>query len=97
MEIHFHFRFLKIELSWFSNARSTSENERSQTLNYRSIGRFKIGKQFDFLGLFISMLSGKKKKEMLLVFDPSFISKSGKHTYGLARSWNGKVQRAEKG
>ncbi|MFZ2783591.1 MAG: transposase [Sediminibacterium sp.] len=34
---------------------------------------------------------------MLLVFDPSFISKSGKHTYGLARYWNGKAQRAEKG
>ncbi len=34
---------------------------------------------------------------MLLVFDPSFISKSGEHTYGLARYWNGKAQRAEKG
>jgi len=43
------------------------------------------------------MLSGKDKKEKLLVFDPSFISKSGKHTYGLARYRNGKAQRAEKG
>ncbi len=59
--------------------------------------RLQFKKGFDFLGLFISMLSGKKKKEMLLVFDPSFISKSGKHTYGLARYWNGKAQRAEKG
>jgi hypothetical protein len=35
------------------------------------------------------MLSWKEKREMLLVFDPSFIRKSGKHTYGLARYWNG--------
>lgn len=59
--------------------------------------RLQFKKDFDFLDLFISMLSGKKKKEMLLVFDPSFICKSGKHTYGLARYWNGKSQRAEKG
>lgn len=76
-------------------------------INFLNMGRFsslseqtfrlQFKKGFDFLGLYISMLSGKKKKEMLLVFDPSFISKSGKHTYGLARYWNGKAQRAEKG
>ena len=76
-------------------------------INFLNMGRFsslseqtfrlQFLKGFDFLGLFISMLSGKGKKEMLLVFDPSFISKSGKHTYGLARYWNGKAQRAEKG
>jgi Transposase DDE domain len=76
-------------------------------INFLTMGRFsslseqtfrlQFLKEFDFLGLFILMLSGKKKKEMLLVFDPSFISKSGKHTYGLARYWNGKAQRAEKG
>jgi hypothetical protein len=76
-------------------------------VNFLNMGRFsslseqtfrlQFLKDFDFLGLFISMLRGRKKKEMLLVFDPSFISKSGKHTYGLARYWNGKAQRAEKG
>lgn len=76
-------------------------------VNFLNMGRFsslseqtfrlQFKKHFDFLDLFISMLSGKRKKEMLLVFDPSFISKSGKHTYGLARYWNGKGQRAEKG
>ncbi|KAF0210289.1 MAG: hypothetical protein FD178_3674 [Ignavibacteria bacterium] len=76
-------------------------------INFMNMGRFsslseqtfqlQFKKGFDFLDLFISMLSGKKKKEMLLVFDPSLISKSGKHTYGLARYWNGKAQRAEKG
>ncbi len=76
-------------------------------INFLNLGRFssmseqtfrlQFLKEFDFLSLFISMLSGKEKKEMLLVFDPSFINKSGKHTYGLARYWNGKAQRAEKG
>lgn len=75
-------------------------------INFMNMGRFssmseqtfrlQFKKGFDFLSLFISMLSGKKK-EMLLVFDPSFINKSGKYTYGLARYWNGKAQRAEKG
>ena len=58
--------------------------------------RLQFKKGFDFLGLFISMLLCKDRKEMLLVFDPSFISKSGKHTYGLARYWNGKAQRQRK-
>lgn len=76
-------------------------------INFLNMGRFsslseqtfrlQFKKGFDFLDLFISMLSGKKKKELLLVFDPSFITKSGKDTYGLARYWNGKSQRAEKG
>jgi len=76
-------------------------------VNFLNMGRFssmseqtfrlQFMKGIDFLGLFISMLSGKVKKEMLLVLDPSFISKSGKHTYGLGRYWNGKAQRAEKG
>lgn len=35
--------------------------------------------------------------EQVLAFDPSFVPKSGKHTYGLARFWNGTHGRAEKG
>lgn len=76
-------------------------------MNFMNMGRFsslseqtfrlQFKKGFDFLDLFILMLSGREKQEKLLVFDPSFISKSGKHTYGLARYWNGKAQRAEKG
>ncbi|MFR1445785.1 hypothetical protein ACLUYJ_19705, partial [Acinetobacter baumannii] len=58
-------------------------------INFLNLGRFsslseqtfrlQFMKEFDFLNLFISMLSGKEKKEILLVFDPSFIRKSGKH------------------
>ena len=35
--------------------------------------------------------------EHVLAFDPSFVSKSGKHTYGLDMFWNGAGSRAEKG
>jgi len=35
--------------------------------------------------------------EHVLAFDPSFISKSGKQTYGLDMFWNGAHSRAEKG
>jgi len=35
--------------------------------------------------------------EQALVLDASFIPKSGKHTYGLARFWNGTQSRMEKG
>jgi DDE superfamily endonuclease len=35
--------------------------------------------------------------EHILAFDPSFVPKSGKHTYGLDRFWNGAHSRAEKG
>jgi DDE superfamily endonuclease len=35
--------------------------------------------------------------EQALVLDASFVPKSGKHTYGLARFWNGAHSRAEKG
>jgi hypothetical protein len=35
--------------------------------------------------------------EQALVMDASFVPKSGKHTYGLDRFWNGSHSRAEKG
>jgi DDE superfamily endonuclease len=35
--------------------------------------------------------------EQALVMDASFVPKSGKHTYGLGRFWNGSHSRAEKG
>ena len=35
--------------------------------------------------------------EHILAFDPSVVSKSGKHTYGLDMFWNGAHSRAEKG
>lgn len=35
--------------------------------------------------------------EHLLAFDPSFVPKSGQHTYGLDMFWNGAHSRAEKG
>jgi len=35
--------------------------------------------------------------EQALVIDASFVPKSGQHTYGLDRFWNGSHRRTEKG
>ena len=40
---------------------------------------------------------GYASHEQALIIDASFVSKSGKHTYGLDRFWNGSHSRAEKG
>ena len=37
------------------------------------------------------------KHEQALAIDASFVAKSGKHTYGLDRFWNGSHRRTEKG
>jgi hypothetical protein len=50
-----------------------------------------------FVALFHQLFAGLYKKECLAVFDPCYISKSGKQTYGLAKYWSGTSQRVEKG
>jgi hypothetical protein len=36
-------------------------------------------------------------KELIAVFDPTYISKSGKHTYGIGKFWSGANNKALKG
>ena len=59
--------------------------------------RLQFGRSFDFASLFFGMLADRKGTEMLAVFDPSFIRKSGKRTQGLGKFWNGKAQKSEQG
>lgn len=59
--------------------------------------RLHFGRLFDFGSLFFGMLGDRKGTEMLAVFDPSFIRKSGKGTQGLGKFWNGKAQKSEQG
>lgn len=56
---------------------------------------FERGFRFlQFQGELIRLL---KAKEMILVFDPSYLSKSGKKTYGIDRFWSEKDQCAKRG
>lgn len=84
-------------LYWTINTRiNFLRMSRYSDLNEKTF-RHQFGKPFDFSSFFIVVLDSKKGKEMLAVFDPSFIEKSGNSTYGLSKFWNGKAQQSEKG
>lgn len=52
---------------------------------------------FDWFNFNIRLVKQSCGKEVLAVFDPSYIKKSGKKTYGLGKFWSGTRQRALKG
>jgi len=56
-----------------------------------------FGKCFDWLGFNEMLVKGHCSGQVIAAFDPCFIKKSGKHTYGLARFWSGTRQKALKG
>jgi hypothetical protein len=54
-------------------------------------------KFFDWFGFNFRLLQRQCGKEIVAVFDPSYIKKSGKQTYGLAMFWSGVSQKTLKG
>src|SRR4051812_17262957 len=54
-------------------------------------------KPLPFVELFDALYRPLRQKECILAFDPTFVSKSGRHTPGVYKFWNGSDQRAEKG
>jgi hypothetical protein len=54
-------------------------------------------KYFDWFSFNFHLVRQYAGKEIIAVFDPSYISKSGKQTYGLGMFWSGTRQRALKG
>src|SRR3954454_10695161 len=59
--------------------------------------RQQFAKPLPFVELFDALFHPLRQKECILAFDPTFVSKSGKHTPGVYKFWNGSHQRAEKG
>ena len=57
------------------------------------------GRHFDWVSLNQAAITEvvPPEHDQALVMDASFVPKSGKHTYGLDRFWNGSHSRAEKG
>jgi hypothetical protein len=57
------------------------------------------GRGFDWVSLNQAAITAvvPPRHEQALVLDASFVPKSGQHTYGLDRFWNGSHSRAEKG
>jgi hypothetical protein len=54
-------------------------------------------KFFDWFGFNFTLAKQHGGKELIAVFDPSHIGKSGKRTYGLGMFWSGTRQKALKG
>lgn len=59
--------------------------------------RLHFEKFFDFVSFNTLLIKKSCSKDMIVAFDPTFITKSGKKTPGLARWWSGTHQRALKG
>lgn len=78
-------------------------------INFRNLSRFsdiseetysrQYAKLFDFIGFNREVIDEAlgKDSERIIAYDPSFIPKSGKKTYGLDYFWNGCHRRSEKG
>jgi hypothetical protein len=56
-----------------------------------------FGKAFDFLTFNSLLVLSHCSAQTAIVFDPSHLSKSGKHTYGLGRFWSGCARQVKKG
>jgi len=76
-------------------------------LNFLQFGRFgnfgeqryrqQFEKPFDFLNFNKNIILSACSKHIIIAFDPSYISKSGKKTYGLDKFWSGVAARAKLG
>lgn len=81
--VHSHINFLSL-------SRHSSLSERTFRRHFR--------RDFDFTALNLSTAtSAACTAPIAVAMDASFIKKSGKHTFGLDKFWNGSVGRAEKG
>jgi hypothetical protein len=58
--------------------------------------RINFENKFNFQNFNLSLIK-KRVTECILAFDPSYISKSGKHTYGLGMYWSGCAARPKHG
>jgi hypothetical protein len=54
----------------------------------------RFGKIFNWFNFNFLLIQQHCSKEIIAVFDPSYIKKSGKHTYGIGMFWSGVRQKA---
>ena len=78
-------------------------------INFRNLSRYSdfcehtysrnFAKPFDFISFNHQIIDETfaQEDDRILAFDQSFIPKSGSHTFGRDRFWNGRVSRSEKG
>jgi len=76
-------------------------------INFLQLGRFspyceqthriQFEKEFDFFGFNKILTEEVVSNDRIIAFDPSYIPKSGKQTYGLGRYWSGSAKAAKWG
>ena len=59
--------------------------------------RHQFSRKINFLSWFEHAFLKLKEKDCVVAFDPSYIKKSGKHTYGKGKFWSGKDQQVKEG
>lgn len=89
--------FVRLVLVWLRlRGRYNFDNLARQGLLSAFSYRNNFDKEFDFQS-FNKLLYDYAGEERFMVFDPSFISKSGKHTAGLGYFWSGCAGKAKRG
>ena len=59
--------------------------------------RLQFEKRFDYLSFNIELCRSQLSNDLILAFDPSYLSKSGKHTPNLGKFWSGCLGKAVQG
>ena len=59
--------------------------------------RINFENKFNFQDFNLALIAGQKIKECIVAFDPSYIPKSGRHTFGIGRYWSGCSKQAKWG
>lgn len=89
--------FTSLVFLWLRlRGRYNFDNLARQSLLGSATYRDNFGKSFDFQ-TFNELLYEYVGQERLMVFDPCFISKSGKHTEGLGHFWSGCASQMKRG
>lgn len=69
---------------------------RYSTYSDKSI-RLQFRRRFNFFYWMHGLCIVRKSTEQIIAFDPTYVPKSGKQTFGLGKFWSGKDQQAKKG
>ena len=91
-KVQSHF-FTNLVRQWlFLRGRYCFENLNRQGFLKAESYRKHFSRFFDFAGFNHLLISDHASDELSVAFDPCFVSKSGKHTFGLSRFWSGCAQ-----
>jgi len=92
-EFFLHLMILLVSLRGRFNFMNLGHYGQFNEVTYRQ----HFSKGFDFMGFNQELITTHCSEERIIAFDPSYLPKSGKHTYGIGRFWSGRAQQTKKG